>query len=71
MSGKRAAYHFCACRVLDGPVDELRVPALDTIASLAVALGPDFPLFAPTVRKVRAPLSGQTEIVLWAWAVCT
>ena len=51
---------MCACRVLDGPVDELRVPALDTIASLAVALGPDFPLFAPTVRKVRALLSGQT-----------
>ena len=52
-------------------MDELRVPALDTIASLAVALGPDFALFAPTVRKVRAPLSRQTANVLWAWAVCT
>eukprot|EP00891_Asterochloris_glomerata_P006787 jgi/Astpho2/6787/fgenesh1_pm.00103_%23_6_t len=38
-------------RVLDGPVEELRAPALDTIAALALALGPDFALFAPTVRK--------------------
>ena len=40
-------------RVLDGSVDELRTDALDTICSLALALGPDFPIFAPTVRKVR------------------
>ncbi len=39
-------------RVLDGGVDELRTDALDTICSLALALGPDFPIFAPTVRKV-------------------
>ncbi len=39
-------------RVLDGSVDELRTDALDTICSLALALGPDFPIFAPTVRKV-------------------
>ena len=48
-----------ACRVLDGPVEELRVLALDTIAALAVAFGPDFALFAPTVRKVRN--SGQSH----------
>lgn len=41
-------------RVLDGNVDELRTDALDTICSLALALGPDFPIFAPTVRKVCA-----------------
>jgi len=39
-------------RVLDGGVDELRTDALETICSLALALGPDFPIFAPTVRKV-------------------
>ncbi|DBA66640.1 TPA: hypothetical protein ACH3X2_002209 [Trebouxia sp. C0005] len=39
-------------RVLDGGVDELRTDALDTICSLALALGPDFPIFAPTVRKI-------------------
>ena len=39
-------------RVLDGPEDGLRTDALDTICSLALALGPDFPIFAPTVRKV-------------------
>ena len=41
-------------RVLDGNADELRTDALDTICSLALALGPDFPIFAPTVRKVCA-----------------
>lgn len=41
-------------RVLDGGIDELRTDALDTICSLALALGPDFPIFAPTVRKVCA-----------------
>ena len=39
-------------RVLDGPEDALRTDALDTICSLSLALGPDFPIFAPTVRKV-------------------
>ena len=39
-------------RVLDGSEDGLRTDALDTICSLALALGPDFPIFAPTVRKV-------------------
>ena len=41
-------------RVLDGGIDELRTDALDTICSLALALGPDFPIFAPTIRKVTA-----------------
>jgi FKBP12-rapamycin complex-associated protein len=39
--------------VLDGPNDDLRRDALDTICALAVALGQDFVIFVPTICKVR------------------
>ena len=39
-------------RVIDGPVDELRREALDTVCSLALALGPDFAIFSSTIHKV-------------------
>ena len=38
-------------RVLDGPSDELRERALDVICSVALAVGPDFAVFIPTIRK--------------------
>lgn len=38
--------------MLDGPSDELRRDALDTICALAVALGQDFNIFVPTIDKV-------------------
>ena len=59
LAGYSASILHPLLRVLDGGVDELRTDALDTICSLALALGPDFPIFAPTVRKVRdyAPCS--------------
>lgn len=50
-------------RVLDGSIDELRTDALDTICSLALALGPDFPIFAPTVRKVGAGIQYAVKTV--------
>ena len=40
-------------RLLDGPQDELRERALDTICSVALAIGPDFAIFLPTIKKVR------------------
>eukprot|EP00878_Enallax_costatus_P008272 GHUV01008648.1.p1 GENE.GHUV01008648.1~~GHUV01008648.1.p1 ORF type:complete len:2405 (+),score=620.50 GHUV01008648.1:939-7217(+) len=39
-------------KVLDGPSDELRRDALDTICALAVALGQDFNIFVPTIDKI-------------------
>ncbi|KDD76204.1 FAT domain-containing protein, partial [Helicosporidium sp. ATCC 50920] len=41
-------------RLLDGPSEELRERAVDTICSLALAVGPDFAIFVPTVRKIMA-----------------
>ena len=38
-------------RVLDGPSDELRERALDVICSVALAVGPDFAVFIPTIKK--------------------
>jgi FKBP12-rapamycin complex-associated protein len=47
-----------ACvQVLDGPNEDLRRDALDTICALAVALGQDFSIFVPTICKVRRGLS--------------
>lgn len=40
-------------QVLDGPSDDLRYDALDTICALAMALGQDFTIFVPTICKVR------------------
>ena len=39
-------------QVLDGPQDELRRDALDTLCAMAVVLGQDFNMFVPTIRKV-------------------
>ncbi len=39
-------------RLLDGPSDELRERALDTLCSVALAVGPDFAIFLPTIKKV-------------------
>lgn len=41
-------------RLLDGPSDDLRDRALDTLCSVALAVGPDFAIFLPTIKKVRA-----------------
>ena len=51
-------------RVLDGSVDELRTDALDTICSLALALGPDFPIFAATVRKVCYDIANSSFVFI-------
>ena len=51
LSGYASSILHPLIRVLDTS-PELRYNALETIASLAVALGPDFAIFAPTVRKV-------------------
>lgn len=40
-------------RLLDGPSEELRERALDTLCSVALAIGPDFAIFVPTMKKVR------------------
>lgn len=36
------------------PSDELRERALDTLCSVALAIGPDFAIFVPTIKKVSA-----------------
>jgi hypothetical protein len=46
-------------RIIDGPVEELRRDALDTVCSLALALGPDFSIFIGSIRKARAGAPGQ------------
>jgi FKBP12-rapamycin complex-associated protein len=51
-------------KVLDGPSDELRFDALDTICALAMALGQDFTIFVPTICKVR-PLPPISQ-----WVCC-
>jgi len=38
-------------RTLDGPNDELREQALDVLCSVALAVGPDFAVFVPTIKK--------------------
>ena len=39
-------------RLLDGPSEELRERALDTLCSVSLAIGPDFAIFVPTIKKV-------------------
>lgn len=39
-------------RVMDGQMDVLRERALDVICSMALALGPDFAVFIPMIKKV-------------------
>lgn len=56
LAGSAAAILHPLIRVLDGSVDELRRDALDTICSVAVALGPDFALFVSTISRVTLSL---------------
>lgn len=39
-------------RVIDGANEDLRREALDTVCSLALALGPDLAIFSTTIQKV-------------------
>lgn len=52
LAGYSSAILHPLIKILDGTDDELRERALDTICSLALAVGPDFALFVPTVKKV-------------------
>ena len=54
LAGYAAAILHPLMRVLDGHIDELRRDAADTICAVAVALGPDFALFVPSIRRVRS-----------------
>ena len=40
-------------RVIDSPSEDLRRDALDTVCSLALALGPDLAIFSTTIQKVN------------------
>ncbi|KAG0576661.1 hypothetical protein KC19_5G097200 [Ceratodon purpureus] len=51
VSGLVSAILLPLTRVLDGSIDELRKDAVDTICALAVAMGGDFAIFVPSVRK--------------------
>lgn len=51
LSSYAAAVIHPLIRVLDGPAESLRVEALDTLSFLAPALGPEFALFVPSIRK--------------------
>jgi FKBP12-rapamycin complex-associated protein len=53
LAGHSSALMQPLMRLLEGPPEELRREALDTICSLALALGPDFAIFAPSLIKVR------------------
>ncbi|TPX74745.1 adenosylmethionine---8-amino-7-oxononanoate transaminase [Chytriomyces confervae] len=39
-------------RVINGPHNELKAPAMDTLSILAVKLGPDFTVFIPMINKI-------------------
>lgn len=52
LAGYSSAVLHPLIRLLDGPSEELRERALDTICSVSLAIGPDFAIFVPTVRKV-------------------
>lgn len=52
LAGHSSAVLHPLVRLLDAPSDELRERALDTICSVALAIGPDFAIFVPTVKKV-------------------
>lgn len=49
-------------RLLDSSSDELRERALDTICAVALAVGPDFAVFVPVIKKVQGGLGGA-----WRW----
>ena len=50
-------------RVIDGANEDLRREALDTVCSLALALGPDLTIFSTTILKVLA-FSSITDYAL-------
>ena len=54
LAGSSAAVLHPLLRVLDGNSEDLRRDAADTICSVAIALGPDFALFVPTISRVSA-----------------
>jgi hypothetical protein len=55
--------------VLDGPNEDLRRDALDTICALVVALGQDFAIFMPTLCKARAGLAEDSFWELFCLAI--
>ena len=59
LAGFSSAVLHPLIRLLDGPSDELRERALDTLCSVALAIGPDFAIFVPTVKKARAVPAGR------------
>jgi len=69
LAGYAAAVLHPLLRCLDGGPDELRRDAADTICALALALGPDFALFVPTIRKARArpALHARAPLCACAW----
>ena len=52
LAGYSSAVLHPLIRLLDGPSDELRERALDTVCSVSLAVGPDFAIFVPTIKKV-------------------
>ncbi len=72
LAGYAAAILHPLLRVLDGHIDELRRDAADTICAVAVALGPDFALFVPSIRRVRCRVSSICRPELYShWWLCT
>ena len=59
LAGYSSAVLHPLIRLLDGPSDELRERALDTICSVSLAIGPDFAIFAPTVKKASLVHAGS------------
>ena len=59
LSGFSSAVLHPLIRLLDGPSEELRERALDTLCSVALAIGPDFAIFVPTMKKVGGWVGGQ------------
>ena len=61
LSGYASAILHPLMRVLDGPYDELRLDALETICALALALGPDFAIFTASIHKARGRVFGTVN----------
>ena len=64
LAGSAAAVLHPLLRVLDGPQEELRRDAADTICAVALALGPDFALFVPTIRRVRCCQGCSCDVII-------
>ncbi len=66
LAGFSSAVLHPLIRLLDGPSDELRERALDTLCSVSLAIGPDFAIFVPTIKKVWvADGRGQAHCALF------